>query len=256
MNIIKILHTVIARLSISSEYFCIVCNHHLGAFLPYRRGQRSLPSLMHTLEVVGSDVENFECPWCGAHDRERHLLMYIRATSLFEAISKISILHFAPERRLSRLISATIPVRYIKCDLYPQASDIEKINILSIPYPEESFDLVIANHVLEHVANDLAALAEVYRVLKPGGYAILQTPYSTKLHYTWSDPGIDTDKARLQAYGQEDHVRLFGRDVFERFRSVGLESYVSTHNQLLQEYDPRKYGVNEKEPFFFFRRPA
>lgn len=256
LGITRKLLKLISRSNLKEKHLCLICNHRLGVFLPYRRGQRSVPLLMHTLEVVGSDVENFECPWCGAHDRERHLLMYMRATSLFETISKISILHFAPERGLSRLISATIPVHYIKCDLYPQTSDIEKINILSIPYPEESFDLVIANHVLEHVANDLAALAEVYRVLKPGGYAILQTPYSTKLHYTWSDPGIDTDKARLQAYGQEDHARLFGRDIFERFRSVGLESYVSTHNQLLQEYDPGKYGVNEKEPFFLFRRPA
>jgi hypothetical protein len=108
--------------------------------------------------------------------------------------------------------------------------------------------------VLEHVGNDRTALTEIHQVLKPGAYAILQTPYSAKLHHTWSDPGIDTDIARLQAYGQEDHVRLFGRDIFERFTATGLKSCVSTHSQLLQEYDAQRYWVNAQEPFFLFQR--
>ncbi len=235
---------------------CIICEYQVFGFLPYRSGFHTYPPLIAALQIVGSDIDHFECPQCGAHDRERHLFMYMRATNLFDSLSKMAVLHFAPERRLSRLISATNPVHYIKCDLYPQTTDIEKMDILAIPYPAGRFDLVIANHVLEHVADDQAALVEIHRVLKPGGHAILQTPYSAKLHHTWSDPGIDTDAARLQAYGQGDHVRLFGRDIFERFTSVGLESCVSTHDQLLPEYDPKKYGVNAKEPFFLFKRPT
>ena len=245
-----------ARINFNAVYICIICNHNVGKFLPYRRGRRGLPPMMNALNIVGSDVDHFECPWCGCHDRERHLLIYMHATGLFNILSKMAILHFAPERRLSIIIAATNPARYVQCDLCPQTSDIEKINILKIPYSEKNFDLVIANHVLEHVADDLGALAEIYRVLKPGGYAILQTPYSAKLHQTWSDPGIDTDDARLQAYGQEDHVRLFGRDIFKRFSSVGLEPCVKKHDQLPSQYDPKKYGINGKEPFFLFRRPA
>ena len=256
MNIKKLLMLLVARLPIFDCYYCIICNHHIGEFLPYRGGRQGLPALMRVLGIVGSDVDHFECPWCGAHDRERHLLMYMCATSLFDSLPNMAVLHFAPERRLSQLISATNPMCYIKCDLYPQASDIEKIDILAIPYPAESFDLVIANHVLEHVADDLSALVEIRRVLKPGGYAILQTPYSANLHHTWSDPGIDTDIARLQAYGQEDHVRLFGQDVFERFSSTGLEPCIGTHDQITPEYNSEKYGVNAKEPFFLFRRQS
>ncbi len=247
---------LISRKGFKEKHLCSICGHSIGAFLPYRIDLKNLPPLIFALNMIGSDVDHFECPWCGCHDRERHLLMYMRASGLFESLSNKVILHFAPERRLSPLITGQKPLRYIRCDLYPQTPDIEKIDICSIPYPAEIFDFVIANHVLEHVADDLAALAEIYRVLKPGGYAILQTPYSAKLHHTWSDPGIDTDDARLQAYGQEDHVRLFGRDIFERFSSVGLESCVSTHNQLLPQYDPKKYGVNRKEPFFLFRCSA
>ena len=98
------------------------------------------------------------------------------------------------------------------------------MDILDMPLESESFDFVIANHVLEHVSDDLKALTEIRRVLRVGGYAILQTPYSSKLHHTWQDPGIADDAARLQAYGQEDHVRLFGRDIFARITSAGLAS--------------------------------
>jgi len=209
---------------------------------------------MRVLDMVGSDVDHFECPWCGAHDRERHLFMYMHTIGLFDSLPSMTVLHFAPERHLSRIITLAKPMHYVKCDLYPSMPDIEQIDMLAIPYPAEKFDLIIANHVLEHVADDLCALKEIRRVLKPNGYAILQTPYSTKLQHTWSDPGIDSDIIRLQAYGQEDHVRLFGRDIFERFTSAGLESCVGTHQQLLREYNPEKYGINEKEPFFLFKR--
>lgn len=254
LGITRKLLKLISRKSFKEKHLCLICNHRVGAFLPYRIGLRNLPPLMFALDMIGSDIAHFECPWCGCHDRERHLLMYMRVTGLFESLSNKAVLHFAPERVLSSLIAAQKPLRYIRCDLHPQTPDIENIDISAIPYPVESFDLVIANHVLEHVADDLCALKEIRRVLKPSGHAILQTPYSAKLHHTWFDPGIDTDIARLQAHGQEDHVRLFGKDIFERFISAGLESCVGTHNQLLGEYKPERYGVNEKEPFFLFKR--
>ena len=209
---------------------------------------------MRALEVIGSDPDNHECPWCGALDRERHLLMYMRTAGLFDSLPGMAILHFAPERRLSRLIEATKPARYIKCDLYPDAPEVERVDMLAIPYPDKTFDLVIANHVLEHVTDDTLALEEIRRVLKPGGYAILQTPFSPKLHSTWSDEGIDNDQARLQAYGQEDHVRLFGRDLFDLFAAVGLASRVRQHTEVVSEFDPEEYGVNIAEPFFLFER--
>ncbi len=180
--------------------------------------------------------------------------MYMHAAGLFDALPGMAVLHFAPERRLSKLIAATIPARYIKCDLYPGAPGVERVDIQAIPYPDKTFDLVIANHVLEHVTDDAGALEEVRRILKPGGYAILQTPFSAKLRETWSDPGIDDDRARLQAYGQEDHVRLFGRSIVERFAAVGFISRVREHRGALEEFDPEKYGVNVAEPFFLFER--
>ncbi len=128
--------------------------------------------------------------------------------------------------------------------------------MLDIDFPNESFDFVIANHVLEHVDDCQRAVSEIHRVLKVGGHAILQTPFSRILTQTWEDPGIKTVEARTEAYGQGDHVRLFGRDVFERLSFSGLVSRVEEHDCLLTECDPSQFGVNRAEPFFHFQRAA
>lgn len=204
--------------------------------------------------MVGSDVDNFSCPRCRGHDRERHLLLFLQSSGLLEAMRGKTILHFAPERQLSRWIAATEPARYVRCDLEPASPDIRRIDMLAINAEAGSFDFLIANHVLEHVADDRRALREIHRVLKPGGHAILQTPFAMKLHTTWEDPGIADGAARLQAYGQADHVRLYGRDIFERFASSGLEPMVRRHAELLPNTDSIGLGINPEEPFFLFRK--
>lgn len=209
---------------------------------------------MVALNTIGSNVINFGCPNCGCHDRERHLLLYLKAVGLLEKFEGAAILHFAPEFRLSEIIEAKVPGRYVKGDLYPTSANIEMIDMLAIDYPSQSFDFVIANHVLEHVDDDLLALSELRRVLKAGGHAILQTPFSSKLKLTFSDPGIDNKLARYQAYGQEDHVRLYGSDIFSRIESAGFRSLVVTHEEELADIDPLKFGVNEMEPLFLFER--
>lgn len=248
------MRAAVARVSLPRKYYCVVCEHVLGAFMPYRQGRKGSPALMRALETVGSDVDHFECPWCGCHDRERHLLLYARATGILANLHGKHVLHFAPERNFSRFISGAGPERYIKGDLYPSSQDIERIDMLDIPFADATFDLVIANHVLEHVADDERALHEIQRIIKPGGHAILQTPYSPRLCHTWSDPGIDSDAARLQAYGQEDHVRLYGKDIFERFAASGLVPQIGSHSMLLPSINPERFGVNVHEPLFLFRK--
>lgn len=215
-----------------------------------------MPPFMRAIEITGSDVDNCECPWCGATDRERHLAMYMKARGLFDSIGGKAVLHFAPEPRIARLVSECAPARHIKADLYPTGPDIERIDMMQIPYPDASFDLVVANHVLEHVADYRASLKELSRVLKVGGLAILQTPFSAKLCATWSDEGIDDDLTRLHAYGQEDHVRLFGKDIFERFTIAGLTPRVQGHDELLPDVDAPTFGVNRAEPFFLYERTS
>lgn len=233
---------------------CVLCGHAVWRFMPYQYGTRSVQPLSRVLGVIGSDVTNFACPRCWAHDRERHLLLYLRASRLLDEIAGKTVLHFAPERRLQTVIERANPATYIKADLFPSSVRVRRVDMLAMPFDDRSFDFLIANHVLEHVADDRRALAEIHRVLRIGGYAILQTPYSPRLSRTWQDDGIDTDDARLVAFGQSDHVRLYGRDIFERFASAGLRSLVTRHEELLPDIDAVRFGINAREPFFLFRR--
>jgi SAM-dependent methyltransferase len=247
-----LIQQLLGAIPLKSRY-CCVCKNYIFRFIPYR-GWCKLPPLMTALRVIGSDVKQFGCPRCGSHDRERHLILFFEKLGIFDKMVQASIIHFAPETNLSKRIEACLPEKYVKCDLYPTVSGIEKINIISIPYESKRFDFVIANHVLEHVIDDMTALSELHRVCKIGGLAILQTPYSIKLLATLSDPGIDSDLSRLQIYGQEDHVRLYGSDIFSRFESVGFKANVLRHEDILSDVDSTFFGVNANEPLFLFER--
>lgn len=222
--------------------------------MPYRGGWKEAPRLMRVLRVVGSDLDHYECPVCSSNDRERHVLAYMKVAGLFDEMKGKSLLHFAPERALLPKLAQTGLAKHVKADLFPTGPEVERIDMLAIPYADESFDFVIANHVLEHVGDDVRALAELRRVLKAGGRAILQTPFSAVLEHTICDAGVRTEDERLQFYGQEDHVRLYGRDIFERFAATGFAPRVVQHDQALPELDPVRFGVNRNEPFFLFER--
>lgn len=248
---------IIARLlrrPAPKERYCVVCEQDVEAFAPYRGGWQQAPALMRVLDVTGSDLDHWSCQSCGSHDRERHLLLYLKRLGLLDRFRGADVLHFAPEKRLSRLLQALQPARYVRADLFPSAPEIQKLDLLDIGFPDASFDIVLANHVLEHVADDRLGVQELHRVLRPGGFAILQTPYSARLHATLEDAGIDDDAARLAIYGQEDHVRLFGRDIFKRFEGSGLVADIRRHGEVLLDIDPLQYGVNRAEPLFLFHR--
>lgn len=253
-KVVKLVRYAVAGWLPGGSRFCVMCSHRVWRYMPYRSGSRGRPALSAVLQVVGSDPDNFECPRCGCHDRERHLYMYMETYGILRGLAGMRILHFAPERMLSRKLVAANPREYTRCDLFPKDPDTRKVNVEDMPFPDGSFDLVIANHILEHVDNVERALAEIRRVLVREGRAILQTPFSPVLQATWCDPGITSPEARLQAYGQEDHVRLFGRDIFDRFESCGLVSHVAGHAEILPDIDAKRYGVNVREPFFLFQK--
>ena len=245
---------IVARIPFGARYRCCICERSVQFFLPYRGGLADVPPLIRQLGVVGSDLENFECPACGCHDRERHLLMYLRSTGLLRLMAGARILHIAPEPYLQRFISDTAPAEYVLGDLNPTRTGIQRIDLQAVPCPADYFDFVLANHVLEHVQDDMQALGEIFRILRPGGYAVLQTPYSGVLTHVFEDRGIQTERACLHAYGQEDHCRLYGRDIAERFETVGFRPLVGSHSELLSGIDSVQAGVNPDEPFFLFKK--
>jgi SAM-dependent methyltransferase len=235
---------------------CYLCGATFSRFLPYRQSVVDVAPFLSALGVVGSDLENFSCPVCRCADRDRHLCMYLDALNLWERFSGGSVLHFAPESAIVPRIQLAKPFQYVRADLFPTSSEIERIDITDIPYKTDHFDVVVCNHVLEHVPKDDLALSEIWRVLKPGGCAILQTPYSSVLHSTWSDAGIVSEQQRLLAYGQEDHVRLYGIDFLKKIDASGLSLRRETHQDRLADFDANYYGVNEDEDFILAVKPV
>lgn len=181
--------------------------------------------------------------------------MYFDALKLWPIIAKSNVLHFAPELQLQRRIEELCPRSYIKADLRPSSPDIQSIDVTEMPFPDKFFDLVICNHVLEHVQNDTEALSEIFRVIKPGGLAILQTPYSSLLKNSFSDPAICTDELRNHFYGKEDHIRVFGYDLFLKIEQAGFELQVKSHKEVISYIDSSIYGINPNEDLILVNKP-
>jgi len=197
-------------------------------------------------QLVGSDTENYGCHYCDCNDRERHLFMYFDRLSLWDKFKDARILHFAPENPLSKKIEQLLPLEYVKCDLFPK-EDWIKIDITKIDFEDNSFDIVICNHIIEHIPNYIQAFKEISRVLKENGFAILQTPYSDLLYNHFEDSNINTDELRLLFYGQEDHVRIVSKRQFLDELSQYFTLNIVENNSLFTEEDCFKFGVNKKE---------
>jgi ubiquinone/menaquinone biosynthesis C-methylase UbiE len=118
------------------------------------------------------------------------------------------------------------------------------MDIHKIPFPENHFDVVLCNHVLEHVADDILAMREIRRVLKPGGWAILQVPFFSPVpDVTFEDNTITDPREREKIFGQDDHVRKFGKDYSMRMKRSGLNA---TEDDFATS-QPEKYALQKNE---------
>ncbi|MEE9439781.1 MAG: methyltransferase domain-containing protein [Saprospiraceae bacterium] len=204
---------------------------------------------------MGSDIDNFRCPFCFCTDRERHLMMYFDKLEIWALIVGKNVLHIAPEPNIEEKLKNIGLYKYILGDISPSKADHQKIDITAINFKNGTFDFIMCNHVLEHVEDHKKALSELYRVLSTGGTAILQTPYSTVLNNNFEDSAITTPKLREVFHGQWDHVRTFSRrELFDEFRHAGFELEVIPHSSLFDENDARLHGVNIKEPLLLLRK--
>jgi SAM-dependent methyltransferase len=158
----------------------------------------------------------------GTLSLERHRLLWLflkNETDFFTAQKKV--LHMAPEQSFLPLFKKMKNLDYTTADLYSPIVDV-KADILDLPFEENTFDVVICNHVLEHIEDDAKAMSELYRVLKPGGMGIFQVPQDLKLEKTYEDFNITDPEERKKHFGQYDHVRIYGRDYFNRLRKAGF----------------------------------
>jgi predicted SAM-dependent methyltransferase len=235
---------------------CYVCNKTFCHFTKWQGGSRLMPQWIKKLEMGSSDVDNFKCPFCGSHDRERHLYMFFDKLNFWEKMKDYEILHFAPERNLSKKIEHYSPLKYIKADLYSEDNNVQKIDATEIPYENATFNLVICNHVLEHIPDYMKALREIHRVLKPGGTAILQTPYSKLFKKNFEDEGINTEELKLVFYGQKDHIRIFSeKQFFQNLTDTGYILDIIKHETFFNDDFSMYFGVNKNEDLIKVTKP-
>lgn len=232
---------------------CSVCNQLVNAWEAHPNIQ-TRSEFTKLLEVIGSDLSVYQCPSCKCNDRERHLWLYMNSAGITDAISKMKILHIAPEIHIEQLIKKLLPQEYICGDINPSRLDQIQINVENITFESNYFDMIICNHVLEHVSQPELAINELYRCLKKGGFLIAQTPYSPLIKNKMEINVKPTHEFAKLFFGQEDHLRLFGADINDLFLNVGFDGGMIKHDVALQGIDPESAGVNGKEPFFLYAK--
>lgn len=171
----------------------------------------------------GNQRNNVLSPSTLSLERHRLLWLYLQnETDFFTSTTKKKVLHFAPEQAFYKMFRNQKNLEYTTTDLLSPLADV-KADICNLPFEYNQYDVILCNHVLEHIPDDTKAMQELYRVLKPGGMAILQIPQDLSRATTYADDTIVDQKERAKIFGQYDHVRIYGRDYFDKLRSIGFE---------------------------------
>ncbi|MGS2725133.1 class I SAM-dependent methyltransferase [Psychroserpens sp. BH13MA-6] len=193
----------------------------------------------------GNQRHNVLSPSTLSLERHRLLWLYLKSdTDFFSAEKKV--LHFAPEQCFLKRFRNLKNLNYTTTDLLSPIADV-KADICNLPFEDNSYDVILCNHVLEHIPDDTKAMQELYRVMKPGGYGIFQIPQDLSRDVTFEDDTI-TDKAeRAKIFGQYDHVRVYGRDYFDKLRSVGFKVEEVDYTAQLSAEDIEKYCLAKGE---------
>jgi SAM-dependent methyltransferase len=184
---------------------------------------------------------NAVCAKCGSRERHRLLRLYLDRTDI---LAGRDVLHFAPEPAMRSFIEGKA-ARYVGCDFNPKSNRDSRVDIEAIDLPSGSFDLIICNHVLEHV-DDRRALGELRRVLRSGGTLLLMVPVVEGWSNTYENPGIVAPRDRAAHFGQWDHVRMYGADIRERIRAAGF----SLNEFTAEEPDVGRNGLSRGEKVF------
>ena len=182
------------------------------------------------------------CPHCGSLERHRFLWHFLnRRTDLMTGRHRV--LHTAPEPCLEDRLRPRRNLRYRSVDRFDPKADL-RADLSDLPLPTASIDVLITSHVLEHVQDDRRAMAELGRVVRPGGWAVVMVPFDPRLPESPEDPANDTPAKRLAAYGHPYHYRIYGADLVDRLRAAGFAPVVHDSRRLLSGHQRRRYRIN------------
>ena len=193
----------------------------------------------------GKQRDNALSPSTLSLERHRLLWLYLKnETDFFTA--KLKVLHFAPEQAFYKRFRVLKNLDYITTDLNSPLADV-KADICNLPFADNEFDVILCNHVLEHIPDDSKAMQELYRVLKPEGMGIFQIPQDLSRETTFEDDTITDKKERAKIFGQYDHVRIYGRDYFDKLRSIGFKVEEVDYTSTLSDEDITRYCLAKGE---------
>lgn len=214
--------------------FCPVCRSFVRTLLPYPPH--------NTTDA---------CPVCRALQRHRLAWIFLkRHTNLFDRHDKL-MLHFAPEISFTKRLKNILGRRYITADIQSSIAAV-RTDITAIAFSDNSFDVVYASHVLEHIPDDHNAMRELRRVLKPYGWGVIQVPLATGP--TVEDPTVVEPEERLRLFGQHDHVRQYGDDFAERFSQHGFQVSSLSARTLIGKTWLNRYKIDPNEILFLVRK--
>ena len=201
----------------------------------------------------GKQRENALSPGTLSLERHRQMWLYLQNETHFFT-EKLKVLHIAPEQEFLRKFKKMKNLDYTSADLFSPIVDV-KADILDLPFPDETFDVVICNHVLEHIVDDQKAMSELFRVMKKQSWGIVQVPMKNSLQKTYEDFSITDPKERQKHFGQYDHVRWYGMDYFDRLKNAGFEVDINYYSQKFSDEEIKRFGLNKNEilPIIFKR---
>jgi len=241
--IYKFLHFYRTILLKGNNYFCTICKFKASRFLPYSQDHDAIKKF----NIIGmGHRKNALCPNCFSKDRERLVYLFLEKQLKKKMINFDSkIIHFSPESSLENNFFRKKFTNYTTADIITDKCDVD-LDLQNFNYKEKNFDLVICNHVLEHVENDMVAIKNIYSILKPNGLAILQVPLSTLIKKDFKKENVNTNNERLDNYGQIDHVRIISKENYlKKLEQVGFKlklDYMESEKNNIPSY-----GLNLKE---------
>lgn len=189
--------------------------------------------------------ENVLSPSTLSLERHRLLWLYLKnETDFFTASLKV--LHFAPEQAFYGRFRKLQNLNYTTVDLYSPLADV-KADICDLPFEDDSYDVILCNHVLEHITDDTKAMEELYRVMKPKGWGIFQIPQDINREKTFEDDSITDKKERTRIFGQYDHVRIYGLDYFDKLRAIGFNVAAVDYTATMDAAMVDKYRLAQGE---------
>jgi len=191
--------------------------------------------------------ENALSPSTLSLERHRLLWLYLKnETAFFTYDKKLKVLHIAPEQCFLNRFKKQKNLEYITSDIESPIADV-KADICDLPFDENSFDVVLCNHVLEHIPDDTKAMQELYRVMKSGGFGIFQIPQDLNRDKTFEDDSITDPKERAKIFGQYDHVRVYGRDYFDKLRTIGFNVEEVNYSKKIDSQLVNRYALMKNE---------